>query len=82
MSLAMIAGCLWVMAATLVAFLPMRAQFPPGVALLIAAPVLLGWLAAVHGIWVFCAGLFALLSMFRRPLLFLARRTLAPGIEA
>lgn len=72
----LVLGTLWVLAATATAFLPMRRQMIPGLALLIAAPVLLVWIALAHG-WAWAAfGLFALLSMFRRPLGYLARRVL------
>lgn len=61
----------WVFASAIVAMLPMRRQYVPGVALLLAAPVLIvmiglqvGWLAA--GL-----GLFAFVSMFRNPLRFI-----------
>ncbi|MGB3244338.1 MAG: DUF2484 family protein [Sulfitobacter sp.] len=61
----------WVFASAVVAMLPMRRQYVPGVALLIAAPVLIvmigvqvGWLAAA-------LGLAAFVSMFRNPLRFL-----------
>ena len=74
MSLSLIAGALWVVAASLVAMLPMRRQYPPGILLLVAAPVLLGWIAADHGWWIFGAGLLAFVSMFRNPLIYLARR--------
>ena len=68
MSLPLLLGCIWVLLATIVAFLPMRRQIAPGILLLLAAPALLGWIASVHGIWVFAAGLLAFVSMFRRPL--------------
>ena len=77
MSLSMSVGCLWALAATLVAFLPMRAQFLPGFVLLVLAPVLLAWLAVDHGAWVFVAGVFAFVSMFRRPLGYLLIRARA-----
>jgi hypothetical protein len=69
-----IAAILWALAATLTALLPMRRQMVPGLALLIAAPVLITWIWLVHG-WI--AGTLALLafaSMFRNPLLYLFRR--------
>lgn len=72
----LILGALWVLASALVAMLPMRRQMVPGIALLIAAPVLLVWIGWAHG-WVWLAlGLFAFLSMFRNPLLYFARRAL------
>jgi hypothetical protein len=76
MSLPMILGALWVVASAIVAMLPMRQQMVPGVALLLAAPVLLVWIGYAHG-WLWLAlGLFAFLSMFRNPLLYFARRAL------
>lgn len=74
MSLSLISGCIWVILATLVAFLPMRRQFPPGIALLGAAPLLLGWMAWDHGAWIFAVGSLAFLSMFRNPLIYFYRR--------
>lgn len=62
---------LWVFASVVVAMLPMRQQYVPGIALLIAAPVLIffigqqvGWIPAV-------LGLAAFVSMFRNPLRFI-----------
>jgi Protein of unknown function (DUF2484) len=76
MSLPLILGCIWVLAAAIVAMLPMKRQMVPGVALLIAAPVLLVWIGWVHG-WLWLAfGLFAFLSMFRNPLLYFLRRAM------
>jgi hypothetical protein len=72
----LVLGALWVIASAIVAMLPMRAQMVPGVALLIAAPVLLVWIGWTHG-WVWLAlGLFAFVSMFRNPLRYFARRAL------
>ena len=76
MSLPLILGCLWVLASAITAMLPMRMQFPPGITLLIAAPVLLVWTGLVHG-WLWLAvGLFAFVSMFRHPLRYFLRRAL------
>jgi hypothetical protein len=72
----LVLGALWVIASAIVAMLPMRAQMVPGVALLIAAPVLLVWIGWTHG-WVWLAlGLFAFVSMFRNPLRYFVRRAL------
>lgn len=76
MSAPLILGGLWVIAATVVAFLPMRRQMIPGLGLLIAAPVLLVWIGAEHGFWWAAAGLFAFVSMFRNPLRYFLRRAL------
>ncbi|WP_370401857.1 DUF2484 family protein [Sulfitobacter sp. JB4-11] len=64
----------WVFASAGVAMLPMRHQYFPGVALLIAAPVLIfmiglqvGWLAAFIAVLAF-------VSMFRNPLRYIWAR--------
>ncbi|MBN8631143.1 MAG: DUF2484 family protein [Rhodobacterales bacterium] len=76
MSAPLILGCVWVIAAAVVAMLPMRRQMVPGLALLAAAPVLLIWIGYTHG-WLWLAiGFFAFLSMFRNPLLYFLRRAL------
>jgi hypothetical protein len=59
-----------------VAFLPMRRQYAPGFVLLALAPVLIVWLALTYGVWIGVAALLAFLSMFRRPLIYLAKRAL------
>jgi Protein of unknown function (DUF2484) len=77
----LIMGCLWVLAAAITAMLPMRRQMGPGVVLLVAAPVLLIWIAFVHG-WVFTAvGTFAFLSMFRNPLIYIAKRAMGKPVD-
>ena len=72
----LVTACLWVFAATGVAFLPMRYQYVPGLALLIAAPVLLVWIGREYGLWITLFAAFAVLSMFRRPLIYFARKAL------
>ncbi len=76
MSPALIAACVWVLAATVTAFLPMRLQFPPGIVLLILAPVLLIWIGIDHGLWPALAAAVGFVSMFRRPLWYFGRRAL------
>lgn len=65
---ALVAGCLWVLAATGTALLPMRRQMAPGLLLLASAPVLVVWLGLALGWWVSVVALLAFVSMFRRPL--------------
>jgi amino acid transporter len=65
---ALMAGCLWVLAATVTALLPMRRQMAPGLVLLLSAPVLVVWMSLVLGWWVGVIAVLAFLSMFRRPL--------------
>jgi len=59
----------WVLVATAVAFLPMRWQFPPGILLLTAAPMIIAMLGIEHGWGLALAGTAGFVSMFRRPLL-------------
>lgn len=81
MSLPLIMGCLWVIAATITAMLPMKQQMVPGMTLLVLAPVLLLWIGMTHGwLWV-VLGLFAFASMFRRPLIYFGRRALGLAVE-
>ncbi len=69
-------GFLWILLAAAVAMLPMKRQMVPGLALLIAAPFLLAWIGWFHGWGWVAAGAFAFVSMFRNPLIYLARRVL------
>ncbi|KMW58054.1 hypothetical protein AIOL_003024 [Candidatus Rhodobacter oscarellae] len=74
MSAPLFISCLWVLAATVTAMLPMRRQFVPGLVLLGLAPVLIVWIGVVHGPTVAILGVLAFLSMFRRPLIYLIQR--------
>lgn len=60
--------CLWVLASALVAMLPMRHQYVPGVALLLAAPILIFWIGAAVSWLAAGLGVFAFVSMYRNPL--------------
>ncbi|WP_120501865.1 DUF2484 family protein [Roseovarius sp. EL26] len=82
MSLSIICACVWVLLATLVAFLPMRRQFAPGLGLLAATPLLVVWLGYDHGwIWSVVAVL-AFVSMFRNPLRYFWRKWRGAGETA
>jgi hypothetical protein len=79
--LPLVLGAVWVIAAALLAMLPMPRQIRPGLALLVAAPLLLIWIGATQG-WLWTAfGAFAFLSMFRRPLIYFYRKANALTIE-
>lgn len=81
MSTPLTLACIWVLAATAVALLPYRRQMVPGLALLIAAPVLIAWIGWVHG-WIWSAvALLGFGSMFRRPLIYFGRRALGLPVE-
>jgi hypothetical protein len=73
MPLSLILACLWVLAAAIVALLPMRFQYVPGLALLILSVPLAVFVGVEVGwVWVVLV-VFAVLSMFRRPLMALVR---------
>ncbi|MDJ1008062.1 MAG: DUF2484 family protein [Paracoccaceae bacterium] len=80
-SAAAIIACLWVIASTLVALMPMRRQYVPGVMLLAAAPVLIAWLWVELGWLVGAVALFAFVSMFRNPLRYFAKKALGMPVE-
>lgn len=61
----------WVFASALVAMLPMRQQYIPGVALLVAAPVLIVMIGIQVGWMPAGLGFAAFVSMFRNPLRFI-----------
>ena len=64
----------WVFTSVGVAMLPVRRQYYPALALLIAAPVLIIMAGMQYG-WVFSVlGLAAFVSMFRNPLRYIAAR--------
>ncbi len=81
MSTSLVLGCFWVIASTVTAMLPMRLQMVPGLALLLAAPVLLWFIAHQHGFWVFALTLLAALSLFRNPLIYFARRAMGQPVS-
>jgi hypothetical protein len=81
MSGPLVLGFVWVVAAALTAMLPMRLQYPPGIALLALAPVLIVWIGAVHGWIVGAVCLAAFLSMFRRPLAYFLKKARGVPVE-
>jgi hypothetical protein len=81
MSWALISACIWVLAAAVTALLPMKRQMLPGITLLVLAPVLIAWIGWQHG-WLWAAfGLFALVSMFRNPLIYFAKKAMGKPVE-
>lgn len=71
----------WVFASALVAMLPMRRQYLPGVILLLAAPVLIAQIALEVGLWAAVAAVLAVVSMFRNPLRYLWKRLTGHMVE-
>ncbi|MGC1489087.1 MAG: DUF2484 family protein [Albidovulum sp.] len=76
MSWPLLAAAIWALAATFTAFLPMRLQYPPGITLLILAPAILIWIGLAHGVFWALLGSVGFVSMFRKPLIFFARKAL------
>lgn len=68
MTISLTLACVWVVAAAIVAFLPMRMQYAPGLALLALALPLLIYIGIQHSFWVVLLAVAGLGSMFRRPL--------------
>ena len=81
MTPSLIAACFWVLAATVTAFLPMRLQYPPGLTLLVLAPVLLVWIGTEHSIWIVLAATAGFVSMFRNPLIYFAKKALGRPVQ-
>lgn len=75
----LILAFLWVVAASIVAFLPMRAQMVLGLPLAAAAVALVIWLAVTLSPWVGAVALAAFISIFRKPLVYFAKRLLGRG---
>jgi hypothetical protein len=71
----------WVFASALVAMLPMRWQYVPGVALLLAAPVLIFLISQALGAWMAIAALAAFVSMYRNPLRYFWKRLTGQEVE-
>jgi hypothetical protein len=71
----------WVFASALVAMMPMRWQYVPGVTLLLVAPVLIFEIAQSVGIWASVAGTLAFVSMYRNPLRYFWKRLTGRIVE-
>jgi len=74
-----IAACLWVLAATVTAMLPMRLQRIVGLPLIAGAIAVIWLLWRDFGPLAGGVALAAVLSMFRRPLMALARYVMGRG---
>lgn len=79
MTAPIVAACLWVLVATAVAFLPMRVQWIVGLPLVAAGVVLIVWLSRDVSAWIGIAASAALVSVFRKPLGYLAARLRGRG---
>lgn len=71
----------WVFASAVVAMLPMRLQYVPGVALLGAAPLLMVWIALEFGLWAVVPAALAVASMYRNPLRYFWTRLSRQKVE-
>ncbi|MEI2807198.1 DUF2484 family protein [Albidovulum sp.] len=80
MSTPLLLAFLWVVAATVVAFLPMRLQFVFGFFLALSALALIVWLSVSLSPWIGVAALAGFVSMFRKPLGYFAKRLMGKGV--
>lgn len=64
----------WVFASTIVAMLPMRLQFPPGVMLFASAPALILWLSLDYGWFIGVLAAAGFVSMYRNPIRYYWRK--------
>ncbi|KAJ55751.1 hypothetical protein ACMU_13775 [Actibacterium mucosum KCTC 23349] len=76
MTYSLIVAFIWVLAATVTAWMPMRIQVRVGWPLLLSAPLVIGYLGYELGIWVGVAAAAGFVSMFRNPLVYLTKRAL------
>ncbi|SFJ17963.1 DUF2484 family protein [Celeribacter neptunius] len=76
----LVALAIWALATMALAPLPIRYQILPGLALLLALPVILIWVGRSYGPWPVLVGCVAAVSLFRKPLGALWRR-LTRGIR-
>ncbi|WP_170568905.1 DUF2484 family protein [Ruegeria atlantica] len=74
MAYSVVFAALWVVASTIVAMLPMRLQFPPGIVLFASAPVLIIWLGFDYGWFFSVLALAGFASRFRNPIRYYWRR--------
>lgn len=74
MSLSLLLACIWAILATVVALLPMRFQYRPGLLLFLAAPCLMIFIGVEHGAWVAGLACLGFVSMFRHPLRYFWRK--------
>lgn len=81
MSTILVLACIWVIAGTVVAFLPMRYQYAPGIVLLGLAPVLIWMIGREFGFIPAAMAVLAFVSMFRKPLRYFARRLMGEQPE-
>ncbi|MEO9896072.1 MAG: DUF2484 family protein [Paracoccaceae bacterium] len=77
----LLVACFWAIAATIVALLPMRHQYIPGVTLLIAAPVLIVWIGYEVGYWAGILSAIGFVSMFRNPLRYFWAKARGKDVE-
>lgn len=81
MSMTIALAVIWVIASTIVAFLPMIYQIRPGILLMAAAPAVIFLLASDFGPLVGLLATLGFLSMYRHPLrYFWSRMRGVPGV--
>ena len=81
MTPSLIALCIWVVAGSIIAFLPMRYPMWVGGPLLLSGLALIVWIGAENG-WAWSlAGLAIFISLFRKPLMALVKYLLGKPVD-
>ena len=81
-SASIVSCCVWALLASVTALLPLRVQYAPAIMLAIVVPFLLIFLGFEHGLGAVALGLAAFVSLFRVPLLNVARQMIGGPVRS
>ena len=81
-SASIVSCCVWALLVSVTALLPLRVQYTPAIMLVIVVPFLLIFAGFEHGFGVVAIGLAAFVSLFRVPLLYVARQMIGEPVRA
>ena len=81
-SASIVSCCVWALLVSVTALLPLRVQYTPAIMLVIVVPFLLIFVGFEHGLGAVALGLAAFVSLFRAPLLYVARQMIGEPVRA
>jgi hypothetical protein len=81
-SASIVSCCVWALLASVTALLPLRVQYAPAIMLAIVVPFLLIFVGFEHGLGAVALGLTAFISLFRVPLLYVARQMIGAPVRS
>lgn len=81
-SASIVSCCVWALLASVTALLPLRVQYAPAIMLAIVVPFLLIFVGFEHGLGAVALGLVAFVSLFRVPLLYVARQMIGEPVRS